>query len=173
MKAQLSRKEFIALSSRAALAAPILCFGCKTTAPGTIPQWIEVAATVAQTAASVGVAVDLQSNPAHRVAFQLAEAALTAMIDRQGWNASDFAQILSGLPLLQGPNGVLVATAIASVFDLATGTWLDVESAPAVKRVVSAVRDGIRAGLLSGTGSKSLKSVKVIKIPVNAPRIRI
>lgn len=173
---EMTRKEFLSLSSRAAIAAPILCFGCRATTPGTVPAWIEVASIIAQNAVAVGVAMDLQAHPEHRIPFQIAESALTGMVDRQNWNAADFVAILKALPVtyFQGPNGVLVVTTIASVFDLASGTWLDVSTAPAVERVMRSVRDGLRAGLQSTqTTTRSLKTVKPIKIAANAPRIKI
>jgi hypothetical protein len=174
---QITRKQFIAMSSRAALAAPLLCFGCKATAPDQEPPWIEIASVIAQSSMAVGVATDLQAHPEHRVQYQLAESALTGMVDRQNWNAAAFADILRSLPVaqFQGPNGILMATTITMVFDPASGTWLAVESLPAVERAMRAVRDGLRAGLQSQPvmASKAMKPSKPISIRSNAPRVRI
>lgn len=162
-----TKTKTIAILSAAllALAAP----GCRTPSGGR-HALMNLAASISYNACVVGVSLDLQANPQHRAAYELVENLLSAMIERENWNSAELAMILQKLPvaLMQGPNGMLVSAALASVFDAASQTWLDVQTPVAVERVAIAVRDGIRAALSAAVARKAPPSADVA--PAGAKR---
>lgn len=125
----------------------VLLLGCQTLNP----VLLDTAAGIAGLAAKEAATRDTQ----HRQAYVTAEAALTVIIENKNWSATDLAVALSNLPAvddgLAGPNGDLYLAGGVMIFNLASSQVYKVTSEPAVQKVATAVRDGLRAGLAAKT----------------------
>lgn len=138
-----------------------LCAGCKTqSADG---AYLNLAAAVARNATAIAVTADLQAKPEHRQAYQVAEVVLSKFMADGTYAPEKLQAALSALPIgkLDGEQGALVLLGAVSVFDAASATLFDVESAPAVKRVGQAVLDGLRVGL-AAPATRSVRQVPVV-----------
>ena len=137
----------------AVLACLPFCTGCAGfkvfTGTQVNPALIEFVASRAGDAARIGVALDLQTHPEHRVAYAAAVIALDGLLQRQDYTSADFQAVLACLPVkeFQGDSGALVLQGTVMVFDLFTMFGYDVNSTPALKSVMTRVREGINLAL--------------------------
>jgi hypothetical protein len=134
----------------------VFCTGCKTTTSN--EQNIQLAATIARTAATAGTIYDLRAHPEHRVGLEAGVLALDMLIKDENYDPAALTDALSKLPIqvFQGQDGALIVTGIVSVFDLFTSTQFDVQSRPATKAMLTAIRDGVKAGL-AATANRAWK----------------
>jgi uncharacterized lipoprotein YajG len=142
------------------LALAILC-GCATTANKEL--WLKTAATVAYVAVNQGTLYELKTKPQSRVAFQVAEQALSKLLQDQNYSNVEFQKVLSQLPIktFKGDQGALVTGLTVQVFELFTTTMFDINSAPAVKLIMTNVRDGLSSALNSTGSATKLVKAKV------------
>lgn len=131
----------------AALLLVMFMVGCKTAPTDT--QKIAFAAALAKSAVVMGVGYDLQANPEHRVAYEVAEQSLNMLLKNGNYDAAKLAAALQSLPVkeLKGTQGALIISGAVSVFELATSTFFDPSSSQAVFAVGTAVRDGLATAL--------------------------
>ena len=126
------------------------CAGFKFWQDGQLnPALVEFVANRAGDAARIGVAIDLQAKPEHRVAYAAAVVALDGLLQREEYTSADFQAVLALLPIkeFQGDTGALVLQGTVMVFDLVTMVAWDVDSVPALKSVMTQVRNGIKIAL--------------------------
>ena len=135
-------------------------------------DWGTIAATVAGNAAEIGAGLDLKDNPSHRPLYAAAKGALDALVRDGKWDAVKFQQALRLLPVgaFQGNLGLLIAGTIVQVYDAATGELLLVESAPALAKVITSVRDGLERALAASPAVKT-RAVQPVIVP-DTKRVR-
>jgi len=121
-----------------------LALGCTTAQLNT---GLALAAELAGNAATYATRADLAVHPDHRGAFEAAKIALDGLLRSSDYSRASFSAALRQLPIaeLRGNEGCIDASLI--VFDVLTQLAFDVQSAPAVAKIMAAVRDGLVAGL--------------------------
>ena len=137
--------------------------GCKTRTP---TQNIAFAAALAKSATVMGVGYDLTANPDHRQAYEIAVQSLNLVLRSGNYDSKALAAALANLPVkeLKGTQGALIVAGAVSVFELATATFLDIESSAAVFAVATAVRDGLEAALAS-TPTAPTPAMRSVPLP--------
>lgn len=141
----------------------LLSSGCKTDL--TEAEKLATVQIIAEDAAMIGAAIDLQSNPDHRAGYSAAKIALDSLIKDGEFNATELMEVLQGLPQLNGSNGAIIIMGALSVWSAATG-YIDLNSAPYVKAAMVGVRDGLKLVLESKQPlSKATAGIKQVTPP--------
>jgi hypothetical protein len=125
-----------------------LITGCASTAT---VDWVKIGADVAGLAAQTGATLDLKDHPDHAPDYLAVVLALDSLLQDPSYSAAKLSEALSKLPIkeLSGDTGQLITGAAVTVFDLATGTFLDLSTQPAVAAVARSIREGLSAALRS------------------------
>jgi hypothetical protein len=150
----LSEKAIVVVGITAFVSAALLSMcstGCITKRPegSTNATWINVAAKIATNATYDSVSIDLITHSEHRSAYITAENSLTKLLKKDTISAMELSDFVASLPIkkFQSSEGMLWAITLATVFDASTGIQLDISSAPAVRKVAEAIKDGLHAAL--------------------------
>jgi len=164
----------LALATAAILSMCSTSCVTKQPSPGTNTTWINVAAKIATNATYYSVSEDLKAHPERRQSYVMAEKALTQLLAKDTISAMELSDFVAGLPIkkLQSSEGMLWAITLASVFDAATGTQLDISSAPAVRKVGAAILEGLMAALKNNP-SREAREVLLPEKSMPTSRIEI
>jgi hypothetical protein len=160
-------RSLTAVLALAALAAGAFV-GCKTM---TETQKLSLVRTVAQEAAYVGTAYDLQDNPGHRQAFVAAVAALDQLIRREDYDPLALRTALSLLPELRGGRGAILVDAGVSLYSITAG-FIDLDSAPSVSAAAHGIREGIAGALARPTGTATRMLAPALPKQITVPQRR-
>lgn len=111
---------------------------------------IAAAAVVARSVAEYGART---ISPKYRPAIEAAIEALDRLIQDGNYDPQAFRVALGNLPSLKSRDGEIWLTAVVTIFEASTAAEWSIETKPAVKAVMLAIREGLQAGLLAGRRS--------------------
>lgn len=162
----------------AALAGLVLlsCFGITGCAwsKANANTLINIAATVAGNAARYGAAANIAAHPENRAIYQAVVLELNAaVLQEEILGATQLEAVLSKLPVkaLNGPLGVLSMEGGLLIYQLTSETLFSPQTITGVKRVATAIRDGLVAAL-AAPPTPPLPPAQVV-LPPHAKAIRI
>jgi hypothetical protein len=159
------------LFSTCLLIIPII-IGCTTTQLNSL---VDTAASLAGSTARIATIADLASNPSHRPMLEAGVIALDGLLRSTNYTSAKFQEVLRKLPIwttesgsdgIYGTDGAIYQFSIGggvAVIDLVANVAFDVQSAPALSRIMTSVRNGISEGLSSGTRNVTSRTISRAK----------
>jgi hypothetical protein len=131
----------------------VCCLGCTT---AQVNQSLITAATLASSAAEIAA----QYDPEHKSAYLAAKLVFDALLKSKDYSATSFSKAISDLPgqELAGTEGVVDAK--LTVYDTRTQFAYELQSEAARKATMTAIRDGLAAGLMTKSATREIRRPK-------------
>ena len=132
----------------------ILFTGCTTTSTGQKVVDPTVLQAIAQSAASTGSYIYLQSNPQDRDKFVIAQKALQALIASGSGNVAQLQSALSTLPIkqLQGTQGAVIVANAVTLINIASKELTKLDTNQVASVYVLPIAQGLLDGLTQTLG---------------------
>jgi hypothetical protein len=131
-------------------------------------DWVSVAVNAARNGAQIGTIYALKEKPDTKDIFEAVVTALDKLLKDGDLDNSKIVAVLQRLPLGQGNVfGGLIISNIVTIYDIATSTYIDLQSSPVAEKIVTAIRDGIQAGI------EAPKALEISTVVVLKPGKRV
>lgn len=126
--------------------ATSLLVGCATTSKD---QKLQQVVTAVQLASYTGTTIYLQKHPEQKNAFVLSRDILNSFIKDGKYDPASLHKALEGLPIkeLKGENGAIIITSAQILYESYVSGLTDLDKTPALKAIMTAVRDGFDKSL--------------------------
>jgi hypothetical protein len=145
-----------------------LLFGCASLNSTAV---LDMVASRAEGAVKLATLADLQAHPEHRLAFAAGKVAMDGFLMSTNSSSAELKRLLEKLPIkeFQGSDGAMVLEGAMLVYDFATMFAYQAQSAPAVVKLATAVRNGLDAALSQSVdGTRTLRGAAA---PTSPPKL--